>query len=90
MGDFIGNVAQRIAPLEFIQNDHTKNVVQKERRNVQSVMTLAAEKGGLSMMFDKQSLRTDHSRAMSAALKRNGDDVEGGYYWRGYCEFWFY
>ncbi|HFT1247929.1 TPA: hypothetical protein ACHUB4_004737 [Escherichia coli] len=78
MGDFIGNVAQRIAPLEFIQNDHTKNVVQKERRNVQSVMTLAAEKGGLSMMFDKQSLRTDHSRAMSAALKRNGDDVEGG------------
>ncbi|HEY1844469.1 MAG TPA: hypothetical protein VGH05_06365 [Buttiauxella sp.] len=77
MPNITGSTTQYIPAQDYLQKDNTKNVAHEESRSVLSVTALAEEKGGLSMMLDKQSLRTDDSRAMSASLKRKGGDVEG-------------
>ncbi|HDT4319780.1 TPA: type III secretion system protein [Klebsiella aerogenes] len=69
MSGAIGHSTEGTSQLQFIQNQSNTNIVQEEKRNIQDVASFANEKGGLSLLLDKQSLRTDESRAMSVAQK---------------------
>lgn len=67
---------ERISQLQYIQSETKNVVVQEEKRNVQDVTDLAKKDGMLSLMMEKQSLRTDTTHATSAAQKRKGGDIE--------------
>lgn len=68
--------SERISQLQYVQSETKNVVVQEEKRNVQDVSDLAKKEGMLSLMMEKQSLRTDTTHATSAAQKRNGGDAD--------------
>lgn len=67
---------ERISQLQYVQAETKDVVVQEEKRNVQDVSDLAKKDGMLSLMMEKQSLRTDTAHATSAAQKRKGGEIE--------------
>jgi hypothetical protein len=70
MPNITGSTTQYIPAQDYIQKDNAKNIVQEESRSVESVMVFAKQEGGVSRLFDLQSVRTDDSRAMSASLAK--------------------
>lgn len=70
--------SERYFRVQDVQVETKGVVVQEENRNVQDVSILAKKEGMLSLMLEKQSLRTDTTHASSAAQKRKGGDMENG------------
>lgn len=68
--------SERYARVQDVQTETKSVVVQEEKRNVQDVSDLAKKEGMLSLMMEKQSLRTDTTHASSAAQKRKGGETE--------------
>lgn len=68
--------SERYARVQDVQTETKSVVVQEEKRNVQDVSDLAKKEGMLSLMMEKQSLRTDTMHASSAAQKRKGGETE--------------
>lgn len=70
------NSLERISQLQYVQAE-TKNVVApQEKIYVQDVSELAKKDGMLSLMLEKQSLRTDMTHATSVLHKRKGGDIK--------------
>ncbi|MGE4802484.1 type III secretion system protein [Yersinia hibernica] len=67
---------ERIFQSQHVQTEIKNVVVHEEKRNIQDVSDLAKKDGMLSLMMEKQSLRSDTTHAMSAAQKRNGGEIE--------------
>lgn len=68
--------SERISQLQYIQSETKNVVIQEEKRNVQDVSDLAKKDGMLSLMMEKQSLRTDTTYATSVAQKHKGGHIE--------------
>ncbi|QIU89167.1 type III secretion system protein [Yokenella regensburgei] len=68
--------SERYLRVQDVQVETKNVVIQEEKRNVQDMSDLAKKEGMLSLMMEKQSLRTDTTHASSAAQKRKGGDIE--------------
>lgn len=71
-----GNVSERISQLQYVQSEKKNVVIHEEKRNVQDVSDLAKKDGILSLMMEKQSLRSDTAQATSVVQKRTGGNIE--------------
>ncbi|OFC48180.1 hypothetical protein [Aeromonas hydrophila] len=68
--------SERYLGVQDVQAGKKNVVIQEEKRNVQDMSELAKKEGMLSLMMEKQSLRTDTTQASSVAQKRKGGDIE--------------
>lgn len=68
--------SERYLRVQDVQTETKNVVIQEEKRNVLDMSDLAKKEGMLSLMMEKQSLRTDTTQASSAAQKRKGRDIE--------------
>ncbi len=68
--------SERYFGVQDVQVETKRVVVHEEKRNVQDMSDLAKKEGMLSLMMEKQSLRTDTTHASSAEQKRKGGDIE--------------
>ncbi|MFV8988125.1 type III secretion system protein [Serratia fonticola] len=76
-GPIIGaGASERYLRVQDVQAETKSVVIQEDKRNVQDMSDLAKKEGMLSLMMEKQSLRTDTTQASSAAQKRKGGDIE--------------
>lgn len=68
--------SERYLRVQDVQTETKSVVIQEEKRNVQDMSDLVKKEGMLSLMMEKQSLRTDTTQASSAAQERKGGDIE--------------
>lgn len=68
--------SERYLRVQDVQAETKNGVTQKDNRNVQGMSDFAKKEGMLSLMMEKQSLRTDTTQDSPAVRKRKGGDIQ--------------